>query len=226
MSPKEVAGKEAPAAKGFTVAASLLVAFLAGVLVGSALSSKNAERGMTLGDIPTSGREAGSKNRPAPSALLNVDGSAVRASRPLVGHVPDSKTDEASLFAVPSDRPDSAAYPALGVALSSNLDDSVQQRLARTTSEIERIIAAAAHEFGQDAHELQRVAFCESSYRPWIVGDAGASVGLFQIQRAFWSENAPALGYTADLRADPVAASRVAAYAFSAGQRSAWTCAR
>ena len=88
------------------------------------------------------------------------------------------------------------------------------------------IIRAAAIEFGQDPDELVRVAFCESSHRPDAIGDAGASVGLFQFQVYRWNLNAPSLGYHDDLRLDPVASSRVAAYAFSTGQRSAWTCAR
>src|SRR5437899_2383127 len=44
---------------------------------------------------------------------------------------------------------------------------------------IPEVIAASAIEFGQDPGILTRVAFCESSFRPAIVGDGGLAVGLF-----------------------------------------------
>lgn len=98
--------------------------------------------------------------------------------------------------------------------------------VSRGVQEIEHIITAAALEWGQDPEELIGVARCESSLRPDAVGDHGEAVGLFQFHPWRWEINAPALGYVGDLRADPVAAARVAAYAFATGQRSAWTCAR
>ena len=130
----------------------------------------------------------------------SYDGAAVRASQP-------EATSDLGRTDV------STASPATAV-------------LARTTSveDIPAIITAAALEFGVDPGLLQRVAWCESSYRADVLGDAGASVGLWQIQAAFWWENAPRIGYTTDLRLDPIASSRVAAYAFSVGKARAWTC--
>ncbi len=87
------------------------------------------------------------------------------------------------------------------------------------------VIRAAAIEFDQDPDELLAVARCESSLRPDVVGDHGAAIGLFQFHMFRWWLNAPSLGYHDDLRTDPVASSRVAAYAFAHGQRAAWTCA-
>src|SRR6267378_5420953 len=80
---------------------------------------------------------------------------------------------------------------------------------------IPEIIDAAAVEFHQSPEVMKRVAWCESSYRPAVVGDGGLAVGLFQFHPDTWSEASRFLGYTEDLRADPVAASRVAAYMWS-----------
>jgi hypothetical protein len=56
-----------------------------------------------------------------------------------------------------------------------------------------------------------------------VVGDGGLAVGLFQFHPDTWREESRFLGYTEDLRADPVAASRVAAFMFSKGMHSRWT---
>lgn len=90
--------------------------------------------------------------------------------------------------------------------------------------DVPEVIEAAAVEFGQDPSRMLRVAVCESSLRPAVVGDGGEALGLYQFHLPIWGELAPRLGYVGDLRADPVAASRVAAYAFSIGRANAWTC--
>ena len=89
---------------------------------------------------------------------------------------------------------------------------------------IPEVIGAAAIEFGQDPELLMRVAFCESSHRPAVIGDGGLAVGLFQFHPDTWREESRFLGYTEDLRADPIASSRVAAFMFSQGLQRRWTC--
>jgi transglycosylase-like protein with SLT domain len=89
---------------------------------------------------------------------------------------------------------------------------------------IPEVIGAAAAEFDQDPVLLTRVAFCESTLRPAVIGDGGLAVGLFQFHPDTWREESRFLGYTEDLRAYPVAASRVAAFMFSRGLQHRWTC--
>jgi hypothetical protein len=96
---------------------------------------------------------------------------------------------------------------------------------------IPEIIDAAAEEFGQDAARMRAVAYCESTFRPAVIdgtvrGDSGLAVGLFQFHPDTWSEESRFLGYTGDLRADPVASSRVAAFMWSKGLQRRWSCYR
>ncbi len=93
-------------------------------------------------------------------------------------------------------------------------------------STIPEIVEAAAAEFDQDPVVMKQVAFCESSYRPEVVGDSGLAVGLFQFHPDTWREESRFLGYTGDLRTDPVAASRVAAYMWQHGLQHRWSCYR
>ena len=220
----------------------VIVVFCLGVCFGvalsfafSALSSKNAEGEGTLVAPLAYGSKAGAEPAVSLGATV-IDGSAVRASRPLPG--------ARIRFQAEIERQPTS--PSIGTSHPDRVSDvwvlGIQDEksgLARTTSlehtstviepiaqSIEQIITNAAIEFSVDPAWLLRVAFCESSYRPDAIGDHGASVGLFQIQRAFWSEVAPRLGYVGDLRHDPVASSRVAAYAFANGRAGAWTCAK
>jgi hypothetical protein len=180
----------------------------------------------------------------APSAMSSpaLDDIAVRAGAH--GRGTTQVGDRADYLEVPratpppSDPPRTLDPTALGGSAAADEradagtagdgDDSHDVVASRITggAPVREIIARAAREFGVDPVMLDAVAFCESSYRPAAVGDDGAAIGLFQFHEWRWWHNAPALGYSQDLRADPVAASRVAAYAFSTGQRAAWTCAR
>lgn len=55
--------------------------------------------------------------------------------------------------------------------------------------------------------EAVAVVRCESNFRPGAVGDGGASVGLFQLNKATWF---PYAGEDAEMWADPVTNARVA----------------
>ena len=89
---------------------------------------------------------------------------------------------------------------------------------------VQETIIAAAQEFGVSPSTMLRVAFCESTFRTWVYGDQGRALGLFQFHLPTWLANAKRLGYTTDMRDDPVASSRVAAEMFSRGQQGQWTC--
>lgn len=92
---------------------------------------------------------------------------------------------------------------------------------------IAQLITAAAHRFGQDPKRLLAVARCESSLRVNAVGDGGRSLGIFQYQARTFLEHARISGlpYTLADIGDPAAQSTLAAWAFSTGRASAWTCA-
>lgn len=74
--------------------------------------------------------------------------------------------------------------------------------------------------FGANAPAACAVAWCESRWSAWAIGDHGASLGLFQVQPRWHQWRVPG----EDL-ADPEVNTR-AAYLISGGGRdwSAWTC--
>ena len=83
-------------------------------------------------------------------------------------------------------------------------------------------ITEAAERHGVDAELLLAVAWCESKYDPYAIGDRGLSLGLFQLHRYglqgdFWRQ-----GYTdvwsAEQQAD------YAAWQFSLGNAGHWSC--
>lgn len=74
--------------------------------------------------------------------------------------------------------------------------------------------------FGEQAPAACAVAWCESRYSAWAIGDHGASVGLFQIQPRWHQWRVPG----EDL-ADPAVNTRAAWLISSGGTDwSAWTC--
>lgn len=200
----------------------VLLAFLVGVLVGLALSALSSDglnhvnpEGVGLDPVPVTFHEG---LIVASDGTLRLDGSGV--------HLP-ANTIDGSTVRAGGDR---------GRRLVGASEDRYLPTLsggtsapARTTSldvrtDVRDIITSAATEFGVDPQTMLRVAFCESSFRPEIVGDGGRAVGIFQFHLPFWGEVAHKVGYTSDLRHDPLAASRVAAYAFSVGLAHRWTC--
>lgn len=202
----------------------VLVVFCLGVGIGVALSF--AFSALSSREVTAAG---GGAPRPAAGLTPALGGSAVRAS----GFPTAARETWARQGRTSGDRviASMSSPEPLARTTSSESTSAVIEPPAHTTDtidhsvqSIEQIITNAAIEFGVSPSYLRRVAFCESSLNPSAVGDAGASVGLFQIQRAFWSEVAPRLGYTTDLRHDPIASSRVAAYAFANGRSQAWTC--
>ena len=92
-------------------------------------------------------------------------------------------------------------------------------------AEIERIIRAAALEFGVDAEALVRVALCESQLDLLAIGPVG-ELGVLQFQPRTFRANARRLGYTLADILDVRAQARVAAEMFSRGQSWQWSCAR
>jgi hypothetical protein len=100
---------------------------------------------------------------------------------------------------------------------------------AEDTLTIPQIIETAALEFGQNVSQMRAVAYCETTFRPEVIdgtvrGDSGLAVGLFQFHPDTWSEESRFLGYALDLRADPVASARVAAFMWSKGLQRRWSC--
>ncbi len=149
---------------------------------------------------------------PVLSAALSgqvPDGAAVRA-RAL-------PTDEA--VPAPSTTTDPTANPAAPVA-----------RTPRVYSEAEiiAIIDNAAAEFGADPGEIERVARCESgpSIDVNAIGDGGHALGplQFHAETFMWLSRMSGLDYQLRDVADPEAQVRVAAWAFTHGWSSLWSC--
>lgn len=80
---------------------------------------------------------------------------------------------------------------------------------------IPAIIAEAAREFGVAPETLMTIARCESSLRPTAIGDGGLAIGLFQWHAHSFAQLAPQLGYDLIDIGDPVAQSRLAAWAMT-----------
>ena len=72
---------------------------------------------------------------------------------------------------------------------------------------------------------LLTIAFCESRWSPYAVGDGGNSLGMFQL----WYGWARPMGYAPDDLYDPVKAARTALYVREVrgrfGGGGGWTCA-
>ena len=59
--------------------------------------------------------------------------------------------------------------------------ETISRSTSTSTEDIEQLIKDTANLYGIDEQKFLAVAKCESSLRPSVVGDNGASVGLFQI---------------------------------------------
>ena len=94
----------------------------------------------------------------------------------------------------------------------------------RAPAEIESVIRDAAARYGADAEQLLRVAWCESRYDPSAYNPTHADSGLFQFIPPTWAANSVRAGYAGASPFDPVAAANVAAWMFSRGSASLWTC--
>jgi len=94
----------------------------------------------------------------------------------------------------------------------------------RAPREIEAIIRAAADRYGADPEQLLRVAWCESRYDPSAYNPTHGDSGLFQFIPSTWTANSARLGYSGASAFDPVASANVAAWMFSRGSASLWTC--
>lgn len=94
----------------------------------------------------------------------------------------------------------------------------------RAPAEIDSVIRDAAARYGADAEQLLRVAWCESRYDPSAYNPTHADSGLFQFIPTTWAANSVRAGYVGASPFDPVAAANVAAWMFSRGSASLWTC--
>src|SRR2546428_12109658 len=94
----------------------------------------------------------------------------------------------------------------------------------RPPAEIDSVIRDAAARYGADAEQLLRVAWCESRYDPSAYNPTHADSGLFQFIPTTWAANSVRAGYVGASPFDPVAAANVAAWMFSRGSASLWTC--
>jgi len=85
---------------------------------------------------------------------------------------------------------------------------------------LENCPAVIVETFGEHAPAACAVAWCESRYSAWAIGDHGASVGLFQIQPRWHQWRVPGENLT-----DPAVNTR-AAWLISSGGTDwgAWTC--
>lgn len=183
----------------------ILLAFLAGVIVGASITFALSAAASTASHRVTTGQV--------------LDTAAVRADSLVEPH---TATRVAPIARDQLDGPN-----AMAATTSEDLPPA-SSGTAPTPAAILAIIRNAAHEFGQDAEAMIAVARCESSLRPDVLGDGGAAAGLWQFHLPTWTANARRLfgRDVGDLRMDPVKSSLVAAYMWSQHQQWQWTCAR
>lgn len=224
------------------MAVAFLVVFYRAIVVGLAL-------GLLIGSLIVSALSSASSTvSPLTSA---VDGALVRAahspsdrmrrSAPLSADELGASTEPARTTSHADDtlaasevapapqpnvltthglRDDPPAPVVLGSSFSTKIEVAKQEPL-----DIEATIRSAAAEFGVDADELVRVAFCESSFRPLAVGRA-QEIGVLQFLPRTFEANARRLGYTIADITDVRAQARVAAEMWSRDQAWQWSCAR
>ena len=83
---------------------------------------------------------------------------------------------------------------------------------------VDHAIALAAAAYGVDRQAMRRVAWCESTHRPWAVN--GQYVGLFQTGPAFWAHTP----FTSFKRTDPYANALATAQVVAAQGWRQWEC--
>lgn len=113
-----------------------------------------------------------------------------------------------------------AGLATLANAQTTNID------IPYSTTTAPMIISAAASYYGADGDSLLRTAKCESGLKNvpkhWDVN--GYAYGNFQFHIKTFYNNAKEMGLeNADIT-DPIQQSQVAAYMFSKGRQSQWTC--
>ena len=89
---------------------------------------------------------------------------------------------------------------------------------------VEGIIRDAAAEWGADADQMLRVAYCESHYNPSALNAGSGASGLFQFLPSTWAYQSPRAGYAGASPFDPVASANTAAMLFAQGQARQWVC--
>lgn len=89
---------------------------------------------------------------------------------------------------------------------------------------VRQIIASAARVWNVDPALLDRIAFCESTYRPNAANTQSDARGLFQHISTTWTANVARMHapYTLADRTNPAASSEVAAFMISQGNIGAW----
>lgn len=201
----------------------LLAAFVAGAIAGAALTAllSTSSRG------DNSGRTS------------EFEGSAVRAGRMVEARAEYARSsghEAERSSAVHTGPAPSSTGPARATAMDElPASDTTAHHAGRSGSAgrddpaaVLAAIDAAAAEFGHEAERMRVVTFCESTWNPRAVGDAGTSFGLWQFQMPTWRANVRRAGFAysdADVF-DSIASSRVAAWMWANGGELLWTCAR
>lgn len=102
----------------------------------------------------------------------------------------------------------------------------------QTTEEVLEILQDRAQAHGASAATLIRIARCESTFRPWAVGDQGRSHGLVQLNDrptgllAHFLRQGYTSAYDAWSAADYLARVAVGEWAREGITLQRWTCAR
>jgi soluble lytic murein transglycosylase-like protein len=90
--------------------------------------------------------------------------------------------------------------------------------------EVSAAISSAAQRHGVSEAWLRRVAFCESRFLPWATNRRSGAAGLMQFMPRTWAWMSQQAGWAGASPYDPYAAADVAAWAFSVGLSSHWSC--
>jgi hypothetical protein len=90
--------------------------------------------------------------------------------------------------------------------------------------EVADAIHQASVRHGVSEAWLRRVAFCESRFLPWARNPRSGAAGLFQYMPRTWAWMSGQAGWGGASPYDPYASADVAAWAFSVGLSSHWSC--
>ncbi len=104
-------------------------------------------------------------------------------------------------------------------------EDSIANQVSFSPITNEELIDYYAAKYNANPTQLKRVAMCESkiNMNPPGHNDGGAAVGMFQFHKPLWGELSKELGEDLD-RYSAHDQAKAAAYAFSTGRSSRWTC--
>jgi hypothetical protein len=171
---------------------------------------------------------------PLLAALVLVSGAQREASQTSVhaggdGEQPVASTPIAARYGPEPPEPDLSQVPDLSIDPRLRIAVAATMRVNAVGGQLDEREMLAILELAGWREELipeaMSVAWCESKWSPWAVGDGGSSLGLFQL----WNGWFAAFGFPAEVWSNPVANATVARLVLERrgrwGGGGGWSCA-